>query len=79
MKLVVDMNLSPRWVEFLASSGFQAVHWSTVGSHSAPDAQVMQRARAEGLVVLTHDLDYGAILAATAMRVRAWCRCGLRT
>jgi predicted nuclease of predicted toxin-antitoxin system len=31
MKLVVDMNLPPRWVAFLAANGIEAVHWSDVG------------------------------------------------
>ena len=32
MKLLVDMNLSPSWVERLARHGFEAVHWSTIGT-----------------------------------------------
>lgn len=43
----------------------QAVHWSTVGAHNAPDQQIMAYAAAHDYVVLTHDLDFGAILAAT--------------
>jgi predicted nuclease of predicted toxin-antitoxin system len=31
MKLLVDMNLPPRWVQFLATKGIEAVHWSAVG------------------------------------------------
>jgi hypothetical protein len=31
MKILLDMNLPPRWVEFLQHEGFEAVHWSTVG------------------------------------------------
>jgi len=27
MKILVDMNLSPRWVEFLANAGIEAIHW----------------------------------------------------
>jgi predicted nuclease of predicted toxin-antitoxin system len=65
MKLLVDMNLSPRWVGALAAAGIDATHWSTVGPLNAPDAQIMAHAAAHGLVVLTHDLDFGAILAAT--------------
>jgi len=30
VKLLVDMNLSPSWVDRLASHGFDAVHWSTI-------------------------------------------------
>jgi predicted nuclease of predicted toxin-antitoxin system len=65
MKLLLDMNLSPRWVELLNKAGFEAVHWSTIGPGSAPDVEIMTFARQQGYVLLTHDLDFGAILAAT--------------
>jgi predicted nuclease of predicted toxin-antitoxin system len=65
MKLLLDMNLSPRWVELLNRAGFEAVHWSTIGSGRAADVEIMTFARREGYVLLTHDLDFGAILAAT--------------
>jgi predicted nuclease of predicted toxin-antitoxin system len=63
MKLLIDMNLSPAWVQFLADSGFDSVHWSSIGRPSAPDTQIMDYASANGLVVFTHDLDFGALLA----------------
>ena len=65
MKLLVDMNLSPRWVAVLANAGVEAAHWSTLGANNAPDSEIMAYARANDYVVLTHDLDFGAILAAT--------------
>ena len=65
MKLLVDMNLSPRWVTVLADAGVEAAHWSTLGANNAPDSEIMAYARANDYVVLTHDLDFGAILAAT--------------
>jgi predicted nuclease of predicted toxin-antitoxin system len=65
MKLLVDMNLSPRWAAFLSEQGIDAVHWSTVGAGNALDAEIMTYARANEFVVITHDLDFGAILAAT--------------
>jgi predicted nuclease of predicted toxin-antitoxin system len=65
MKLLVDMNLSPGWVKFLAGAGIDAVHWSSLGAASAPDAEIMAYAGARGYIVLTHDLDFSAILAAT--------------
>jgi predicted nuclease of predicted toxin-antitoxin system len=65
MKLLVDMNLSPRWVSLLADAGIEAAHWSTIGSAKAPDSEIMSYASANGYVVLTHDLDFSAILAAT--------------
>lgn len=65
MRLLVDMNLSPRWVSLLADAGIEAAHWSTLGAANAPDAEIMAFAKANGYVVLTHDLDFSAILAAT--------------
>lgn len=65
MKLLVDMNLSPRWVDTLIKAGFDAVHWSVVGPANAPDTEIMAFAQANDYVVLTHDLDFSAILAAT--------------
>jgi predicted nuclease of predicted toxin-antitoxin system len=65
MKLLVDMNLSPRWVKTLTEAGIEAAHWSDVGRANAPDSEIMAFARANGYVVLTHDLDFSAILATT--------------
>ena len=65
MKILVDMNLSPIWVDFLIEAGYEAVHWSKIGSGDAPDREVMQWSARHGHVVLTSDLDFGAILAAT--------------
>ncbi len=49
----------------LASVGIEAAHWSTVGAKNAPDSEIMAYARANNHVVLTHDLDFSAILAAS--------------
>lgn len=65
MKLLVDMNLSPRWVKLLAAAGIEAEHWSEIGTANASDSEIMAFAKANGYVVLTHDLDFSAILAAT--------------
>ncbi len=65
MKLVIDMNLAPAWRGLLVSAGFDAVHWSEAGNAGAADEELMAWARTNGAIVLTHDLDFGAILAAT--------------
>lgn len=65
MKLLVDMNLSLGWTERLAQRGFESVHWSTVGTPTAGDDEILSWARVNGFVLLTHDLDVSAILAAT--------------
>ena len=63
MRFLIDMNLSPLWVSFLADAGFESIHWSTVGDASAPDAEIMEYASRHSMVVFTHDLDFGALLA----------------
>lgn len=68
MKVLVDMNLSPGWVAGLQSRGFESVHWSKVGAATAPDREVLSWCAAHGHVLFTHDLDFGAILAASRER-----------
>lgn len=65
MKLLVDMNLSPLWIDFLQQHAFEAVHWSAVGDPRASDATILGWAREERRVVLTHDLDFSRLLALT--------------
>jgi predicted nuclease of predicted toxin-antitoxin system len=65
MKILVDMNLSPRWAAVLTDAGMEAAHWSTLGPANATDATITAFARTNDYVVLTHDLDFSAILAAT--------------
>ncbi len=65
MKFVIDMNLSPLWVEVLQAEGWEAVHWSTIGAAHAPDHEIMTWAKINDAIVFTHDLDFGAILATT--------------
>ena len=64
MKLLIDMNLSPRWVEAFRSAEFDAEHWSTIGSRSASDAEIMAFAHQHDCIVITNDLDFGDMLAA---------------
>ncbi len=66
MKLLVDMNLSPSWVDRLARHGFEAVHWSTIGAATAPDVEILTWATEHQFIVVTNDLDFSAILAASA-------------
>jgi predicted nuclease of predicted toxin-antitoxin system len=65
LSIVVDMNLSPDWVDVISRHGHSAKHWSAVGDPRAPDRTVMDWAAANGYVVFTHDLDFGTLLALT--------------
>jgi predicted nuclease of predicted toxin-antitoxin system len=64
LPVLVDMNLSPVWVDWLAERGLSAVHWSAVGNPRASDRTVLAWAAEHRHVLLTHDLDFGSILAA---------------
>jgi predicted nuclease of predicted toxin-antitoxin system len=66
VKLLVDMNLSPSWVDRLARHGFEAVHWSSIGAATAPDVEILTSANEHEFVLITNDLDFSAILAAGA-------------
>ena len=65
MRVLIDMNLTPRWVEYLADAGYEALHWSAVGLASAKDSEICDHARRHGFVLLTNDLDFPQILAHT--------------
>jgi predicted nuclease of predicted toxin-antitoxin system len=65
MKILLDMNLSPDWVEALKESGFDAIHWSSIGDPKAEDTVLMDWARSNDYILFTHDLDFGAALALT--------------
>jgi predicted nuclease of predicted toxin-antitoxin system len=40
MRILVDMNLTPRWVPYLNNAGHSAIHWSSIGRISAPDREI---------------------------------------
>lgn len=65
MRLLLDMNISPGWVEVLAAEGHEAVHWTSIGRGDARDQELFDWAKQNNYVIFTHDLDFGAILAAT--------------
>ena len=57
------MPVTPRAAATLAEMGHDAVHAKDVGLGTAPDADILARAAAEGRVVVTADLDYPRLLA----------------
>lgn len=64
-RILVDMNLSTEWIPLLRASGHEAIHWSEVGDPRAPDQTLMEWGTVHGYVILTHDLDFGTMLALT--------------
>jgi predicted nuclease of predicted toxin-antitoxin system len=66
VKLLLDMNVSPDFVPAIAAHGHDVVHWSIVGDPGATDVSILGWAREHDYVLVTHDLDFTAILAITA-------------
>jgi predicted nuclease of predicted toxin-antitoxin system len=64
MKLLVDVNISPDICALLSTADTTAIHWSTLGDPKARDEELMQYAKDHGFVIVTHDLDFSALLAA---------------
>jgi predicted nuclease of predicted toxin-antitoxin system len=65
VNLLLDMNLSPALAGLLSNSGHDVVHWSEIGDYRAPDVAILEWAREHDRVLVTHDLDFGAMLADT--------------
>jgi predicted nuclease of predicted toxin-antitoxin system len=65
MKFLLDMNLAPRWTEFLDTAEIEATHWSRIGDPGASDYELLNWAAANDHIVITADLDFPAILAST--------------
>jgi predicted nuclease of predicted toxin-antitoxin system len=65
MKILIDMNLSPLWVNFFQEHGYESSHWSNIGHATAQDELIFEFAGQEDWVILTGDLDFGTILAFT--------------
>jgi predicted nuclease of predicted toxin-antitoxin system len=65
MKFLADMGISPKTVRYLQSLGHDAVHLHAEGLDRLPDSSILQKARDEQRVLLTHDLDFGELIAAS--------------
>ena len=65
MKFLADMGISPITVGFLQSLGYDALHLHDEGLGRLPDSAILQKARDEQRILLTHDLDFGELVAAS--------------
>jgi len=65
VKILLDMNLSPRWAAVLADANIDATHWSDLGRSNTLDTDIMAHAARLHFVILTQDLDFGTLLATT--------------
>jgi predicted nuclease of predicted toxin-antitoxin system len=63
MKLLADMGISPKTVTWLTKQGYDAIHLLEQGLEKLTDEQILEKARQEGRIILTVDLDFGTLLA----------------
>ena len=63
MKFLLDMGLAQSTAAFLRSQGHNAVHLREQGLQRMQDEDIIRKAIEEDRVILTHDLDFGRIVA----------------
>ena len=69
MKFLADMGISPNATAYLAKQGYDAVHLIDQGLQRLPDPQILAKARHEQRVLITHDLGFGELVAASGARL----------
>ena len=69
MRFLIDMNLSPTVAVGLRSSGHDAVHVRDIGLSAASDPVVFRHAARDHRIVVTADLDFGDIVAASGTAI----------
>ena len=57
------MGLAQSTAEFLRSLGHDAIHLRDEGLQQLPDERIVTKAQVEGRTIITHDLDFGRIVA----------------
>lgn len=65
MKILLDMNIPIDYATLLIARNIETVRWSDVGAANALDAELIEYASKHDFIILTFDLDFGTILAAT--------------
>ncbi len=63
LRFLVDMGISMKTVSWLRDAGHDVVHLLEQELQRLPDSEILEKARQEGRVVLTMDLDFGYLLA----------------
>jgi predicted nuclease of predicted toxin-antitoxin system len=58
MKILINMNLSPEWVDYLQREGYIATHWRDIGSFEAKDIEITKWAAERDYLIFTNDLDF---------------------
>ena len=63
MKFLLDMGISVSSARFLGLLGYDAIHLRDQGLQRLEDKQIIKKAAQEERIILTHDLDFGRLMA----------------
>jgi predicted nuclease of predicted toxin-antitoxin system len=63
MRFLADMGISLITVAWLREQGHEAVYLPEIGWQRAEDSAILAKARDEGYILLTLDLDFGYLMA----------------
>ena len=63
MKLLFDMNLSPKLADTLITRGIESVHWFQIGAPEATDSEIVAYAYVNDFIIVTCDLDFSIIMS----------------
>ena len=69
LRLLVDMNISPKTVEALQQQGWDTIRVSQILPGNASDREILELARERDRIVVTQDLDFSALLALVLCKV----------
>lgn len=69
MKFLLDMGLAESTARFLRAGGNDASHLREENLHRLSDEAIIAKAVEEDRIVLTHDLDFGRIVALSGQRL----------
>lgn len=69
MKFLADMGISLETVHWLRNNGHDAMHLHEEALDRLADADIIAKARAEGCILLVHDLDFGQLMSLSGSRL----------
>lgn len=63
MKFLLNMNLPRELGRYLKTKGHESRHAGDAGMYKSTDLEIIEQAKINDEIILTHDLDYGNLLA----------------
>lgn len=66
MKFLADMGISQSTVNWLRVKGYDAIHLRDERLHKINDKEIIEKALEENRIILTCDLDFADLMAASA-------------